>query len=144
MTRCPNARDDGAGERRHVDDVGRAQLLRVGHRVAEDQAALGVGVGDVDPLAVERLDDVAGPGRVRAGHVLDGRGDGEQRRAGRQPGDGGDGRDHGARTDLVHLHLFHPVGRLDADAAGVEADALADDREVAVERVLLALRRRSA
>ena len=63
---------------------------------------------------------------------------------GREPGDGGDGRDHRARTGLVHLHLFHPVGRLDADAARVEADALADDREVPVERVALALRRRSA
>ena len=30
------------------------------------------------------------------------------------------------------------------DAAGVEADALADDREMAVEGVLLALPRRSA
>ena len=40
---------------------------------------------------------------------------------------------------LVHLHLFHPVGRLDADAAGVEADALADDRQMPPEGVLLAL-----
>ena len=78
-------------------------------------------------VAVERPDDVAGPRGVRAGHVLDGRRDGQQRRARGQPGDGGDGRDHGAGTGLVHLHLFHPVGRLDADAAGVEADALADD-----------------
>ena len=51
------------------------ELLRVGHRVAQDQAALGVGVDDVDPLAVERPDDVAGPGRVAAGHVLDRGGD---------------------------------------------------------------------
>ena len=45
---------DGAGQRRDVDDVGRAEPLGVGHRVAEDQPALGVGVGDVDHLAVER------------------------------------------------------------------------------------------
>ena len=56
---------------------------------------------------------------------------------GARRGDRRDGRDHRARTGLVHLHLFHPVGRLDADAAGVEADALADDREVPVERVAL-------
>ena len=49
-----------------------------------------------------------------------------------------DGRDDGAGAGLVHLHLFHPVGRLDADAARVEADALAHDRQVATERVLLA------
>ncbi len=127
----------GAGQRRHVDEVGRAEPLGVGQRVAQDEAALGVGVGDVDLLAVERGDDVAGPGRVRAGHVLDGRGDRQERRAGRQPGDGGDGRDHGAGTGLVHLHLFHPAGRLDADPARIEADALADDGEVPVERVAL-------
>ena len=62
---------------------------------------------------------------------------------GREPGDGGDGRDHGARTGLVHLHLFHPVGRLDADAAGVEADALADHREVPAELVLRPLAARA-
>ena len=62
---------------------------------------------------------------------------------GREAGGGGDGRDHGARTGLVHLHLFHPVGRLDADAAGVEADALADQREVPPGLVLLALAARA-
>ena len=127
----------GAGQGRHVDEVRRPEPLGVGQRVAQDEPALGVGVGDVDRLAVERGDDVAGPGRMRAGHVLDRRRDREERRAGRQPGDGGDGRDDGARTGLVHLHLFHPVGRLDADAARVEADALADDRQVAVEGVAL-------
>ena len=129
---------DGAGQRRDVHDVGGAEPLGVGHRVAEDQPALGVGVGDVDHLAVERADDVAGPRRVRAGHVLDGRRDGQERGARGQPGDGRDGRDHGAGTGLVHLHLFHPVGRLDADAARIEADALADDREMPAERVVLA------
>src|SRR3990172_5297826 len=57
----------------------------------------------------------------------------------REPGDGGDGRDHGAGTGLVHLHFFHPLGRLDADAAGIEADALADDGQVAAGGIELAL-----
>jgi len=37
----------------------------------------------------------------------------------------------------VHAPIFHPLGRLDRDPARVEAHALADDREVAVEGVLL-------
>ena len=40
---------DRAGEGRDVDEVGRAEPLRVGQRVGEDQPALGVRVGDVDP-----------------------------------------------------------------------------------------------
>ena len=50
---------------------------------------------------------------------------------GREPGDRLDRGDDRRGAGLVHLHLFHPVGRLDRDAAGVEADALADDRQVA-------------
>ena len=126
-----------AGQRRDIDDVRRAEPLGVGHRVTEDQPALRVGVRDVDLLAVQRGHDVARAGRVRTGHVLDRRRDRQQRRARSEPRDGLDGCDHRARAGLVHLHLFHPVGWLDADAAGVEADALADDREMAVELVAL-------
>ena len=70
---------DRARERGHVHDVGRPEALRVGHRVAEDEAPLGVGVDDVHGLAVEGGHDVAGTGGVRAGHVLDRRGDGQER-----------------------------------------------------------------
>ena len=87
VTWSPRARPTAPGQRRHVDEVRGAEPLRVGQRVAEDQPALGVGVDDVDGLAVQRLDDVAGPRRVRAGHVLDRRRDGQERRAGRQPRD---------------------------------------------------------
>ena len=118
----------GAGEGRHVHEVRRAEPLGVRQRVAEDEAALGVRVDDVDRLPVEGADDVAGAGRVRPGHVLDRGGDGEERHAGREPRDRRDRGDDGAGARLVHLHLLHPVGRLDADAAGVEADALADHR----------------
>ena len=49
--------------------------------------------------------------------------------------DGRHGGDDRARAGLVHLHLVHPVGRLDADAAGVEADALAHHRQQPALRV---------
>src|SRR4029078_6309644 len=57
----------------------------------------------------------------------------------RDPGDRARRGDHRARAGLVPLHLVHPVGWLDRDAAGVEADALAHDRQVPAELVLLAL-----
>ena len=52
--------DDGAGQRRDVDDPLGALAVAPGERVGEDQAALGVGVVDLDRLAVELGDDVAG------------------------------------------------------------------------------------
>src|SRR5690606_39692221 len=39
-----------------------------------------------------------------------------------QPGDG-------ARTAHIPFHVFHARGGLQRDAAGIEADALADERE---------------
>ena len=134
---------DGAGERGDVDEMGRAEPLRVRHRVAEDESALGVGVVDLDDLAVQGPDDIAWPGRVWTGHVLDRRRDGQERRPGGEAGDGLDRADDRRRPRLVHLHLFHPVGRLETDAAGVEADALADDREAPAELVCRAFRTRA-
>ena len=133
VAQCPSHR---AGQRGDVNKVRGPELLRVAHRVAQDQPALGIGIDDVHGLAVHGLDHVTRPGRVRTGHVLHGRGDGHQRRARGKPCNGGDGRDHGARTGLVHLHLFHLVRRLDADAAGVEADALAYESQPSTRGVL--------
>ena len=48
-------RDDArAGQRRDVDQMRRAELPRVPEAVAEDQAAFGVGVDDLDGLARRR------------------------------------------------------------------------------------------
>ena len=64
-------RDDaGAGERGDVDHALRLEALGVGQRVAQDQAAFGVGVEDFDGLAGHGGDDVARLGGVAAGHVL--------------------------------------------------------------------------
>ena len=124
------------GERRDVDDVRRALALGPGHRVGEDQPALGIGVRDLDGHPVHRLHHVAGALRVAAGHVLDHRRDGHERRLGRQPGDRPGRGDHRRGAGLVVLHVPHPIGGLEADAAGVEADALPDDREAPVAAVL--------
>ena len=63
-----------AGEGREVDDVRGALLARVRERVGEHEPAFGVRVDDLDRLAVHRVEDVTGPVRAPAGHVL-GRGD---------------------------------------------------------------------
>ena len=53
-------RDDaGAGQGGDVDDRGRVEALGVGQRVAQHQAAFGVGVEHFDGLAVHGGDDVA-------------------------------------------------------------------------------------
>ena len=46
--------DNGAGERGHVDDDFRLEAPRVVERVAEDEAAFGVGVEDLDGEARRR------------------------------------------------------------------------------------------
>ena len=95
--------------------------------VGKHEAAFGVGVDDLDGLARHGLDDVAGPLRLAVGHVLD-------------EADGADGVDLGlARGERMHeaddaggarhvaLHVLHALRRLDRDAAGIEAHALADE-----------------
>ena len=100
--------DDGAGQGREVDHEFRLEpLLRVPERVGEDEAALGVGVDDLDGLARHRREDVAGAHGVAVGHVLD-------------EADDADGVDLGlARRERVHeagdrggaahvaLHVLH-------------------------------------
>jgi hypothetical protein len=49
---------------------------------------------------------------MRAGHVLDGRGDGHQRQARRQRGDRGHALMTVQAPVLIRLHLFHVIGRL--------------------------------
>ncbi len=117
--------------------MGGALALRPGQRVAEDEPSLGVGVGDLDRLAVQGADDVAGPRRVRAGHVLDRRGDGQHGDTRRKLGRRGDGVDDGRRARLVGLHLAHVGRRLEADATAVEGHALADHGQEAPAGVAL-------
>ena len=121
--------DHGAGQGGQVDDPVGAELDRVGEGVGEDQPALGVGVVHLDRLAVELGDDVAGLDRGAAGHVLGGGDDREDVDRQLELGDRGDGLEHRGCPGHVHLHLLHPGGRLDRDAAGVEGDALADQPE---------------
>ena len=101
-------------------------------RVAEDQAALGVGVEDLDGGAAVHREDVAGPDRGAADHVLGHRGVRRHLERQAEVGDRERGGDDRGGAGHVGLHLVHAGGRLDGQPAGVEGDALADQREVLV------------
>src|SRR5699024_8182536 len=58
------------GERGHVDEQIGLVGVGVGEGIGEHQAALGVGVRDLDPLAAAHREHVAGTLRRRPGHVL--------------------------------------------------------------------------
>ena len=73
--------------------------------------------------------DVAGLLGLAVGHVLAAAEDGDDAQVGLEQGDGAHGSDHGGGAAHVVLHLLHAVGGLDADAAGVKGDSLADQSE---------------
>ena len=121
----------GARERGDVDEhVGVEGGVRPGQRVGQDQAALGVGVGDLDGGAVPHRQHVT-RAVGRATEVVLG-----ERQHGRDPvrdPGGGGTEDRGQRdrgTGHVGLHRDHGLARLDREAARVERDALADDDDV--------------
>ena len=80
-------------------------------------------------LAGHRDLDVARLLRFAAGHVFGGADDADDAHLGLEQRDGAHGADHRGAAGHVVLHLFHAVGGLDGDAAGVEGDAFADESE---------------
>ena len=123
--------DAGAGERRVVDEEIGLERSRVGEGVGEDQTSLGVGVDDLDALAVERRPHVAGAVRVAVGHVLGGGKDAVHLDVRLEARDDLHETDDVRRSAHVVLHLAHARGGLDRDAAGVERDALAHHHDAA-------------
>src|SRR5437773_1571163 len=121
--------DHGAGERGDVDYRGGLEAPDVRQRIAQDEAPLGVGVDDLDRLAQVALHDVAwldgGAGR----EVL-GRGDdAHDVELGLEAAQRLERAEHGGRARHVELHVLHVLRWLDGNTAGVERDALADERD---------------
>ena len=95
--------------------------------VGEHEPAFRVGVDDLDGLARHRGDDVAGALRVAVRHVLDQADRADRVDLGLAAGERVHQPDDAAGPRHVALHVLHAGGRLDRDAAGVEAHALADE-----------------
>ena len=121
----PQSDDAGAGQGGKVDHRLGLVAVRIIERVAQDQAALGVSVENLDRLTRGAGDDVAGLHGAAAGHVLAGRYQSDQI----DPEFGArreiDRRQHRGGAAHIVFHLIHRRRVLERDAAGVEGDALA-------------------
>ena len=116
--------------------------LRLGDRVAQHQAAFGVGVDDLDRLARHGGDDVARALGIAVRHVLDQAADADDIGLGLAQRRAPSSRPTTAPAPpMSHFIASMLCGRLDRDAAGVEGHALADEGD---RRVALACRRSSS
>mmetsp|Transcript_87572 Transcript_87572/g.232479 ORF Transcript_87572/g.232479 Transcript_87572/m.232479 type:complete len:296 (+) Transcript_87572:218-1105(+) len=121
------------GERGHVGNELAVQMLRrVGHAIRQHQAALGVGVVDLNREAAVRRVDVVLQEAPGADGVLRHAEHAVQGLAARQasgPGGRQEGAQHARRAPHVALHAAHARARLEGCASGVERDALAHQRD---------------
>ncbi len=119
-------RDAGSTrQRRHVDHQVRCVFIGIGQRIGEDQPSLGIRIVDLHGQALAASVDIAGAEGVGRNRILDDRNDDAQvdlelgvHNHQRQAHDVGS-------TAHVLLHQQHRGCRLDIEAAGIEADALA-------------------
>ena len=118
----------GAGERGDIDDGLGLEAARVGEGIAQDEPAFGVRIQHFDGEPLHGAHHVAGLGGAAAGHVLAGRDDADHIDRGAHGGECLQGAEHAGSAAHVELHLVHGGAGLQADAAGVEGDALADQR----------------
>ena len=119
----------GAGEGGAVDQDGGFFVGGFGEEVAQDEAALGVGVADFDGEAAAGADDVERAHGAAGDRVFDAADAHDE--ADRQVGihqHGGEAEDVGGTTH-VFFHPQHGGGGLEIVAAGVEDDALAAERD---------------
>ena len=125
----------GAGQRREIEDQVGGMFAGAGQRVAQDQPAFGIGVRVLDGQALAGAQHVARAEGCGGHRVLD-RGDEEVEADGQARGhDQAGERDGVGGAAHVLLHQAHRGGRLDIEAAGVEAHALADDGEAGMRGV---------
>jgi hypothetical protein len=119
----------GPGERGDVDDRIGLRLGREAERVGQDQASLGIGVEHLDRLAVAGPQHVADARGVTAEHVVGQRQVRRDLHLRRHDRDEGHGPEDRGRARHVGLHRLHARRGLDRQAAGVERDALAHERD---------------
>lgn len=128
--------DHGAREGGEVHDMGGSDFSRFGKSVAKHQTAFGVGIVDHDGLAVLGLEDVARQYGLVADGVFGEAADGADADGKLEGRDSLDGGERGGGTAHVADHFGHGLGRLEAEAAGIEGEALADDGQMVLGGVL--------
>ena len=121
----------GPGEGGQVDDGVGPGLRRQAQAVGQDQAALGVGVEDLDGGAAADREHVADPDGVGSDHVLDQGQVAGDLHLGAQGAQCAHGADDGGGAAHVAVHALHALARLQRVAAGVEGDPLAHQGDVA-------------
>ncbi len=116
----------GTGQGGDIDQRRRFEALRVGQRIAQDQAAFGVGVAHFNGFARHRGDHVGRAVGVAIDGVFNGRHHHHevQRQLGLDRSD--EGADDVGATAHVVLHFLDAALGLQVDATGIEGDALAD------------------
>src|SRR5437016_7329094 len=87
------------------------------------------GVDDLDRLAEMALDHIPRFHGMAGGEVFRGRDEAHDIDLRLEQSQGLKGAEHGRRAGHVELHVLHVLRGLDRDAAGVERDALADERD---------------
>src|SRR5690606_914992 len=118
--------DAGTCEGGHVDYGSRVKFLHVGEGVAQYQAAFGVGVEDFNGHAAQGGYDVARSGGAAIRHVFGGRNHRDYVDFGLGFSQYFHGAEYAGGTAHVVFHLVHAFAGLEADTAGVEGDAFAD------------------
>ena len=119
----------GTGERSEIDDLRRLLACRERKRIGQRHAAFGVGVDDLDGRAVQGLHDFARPVGVRPDMVFRNGEPGVDVHRPLHAADGRENAEHHCRTVHVLVHPLHVARRLEIVAAGIEADALAHQRQ---------------
>ena len=128
-------RDHATGEGGQIDEVRRLErAARPTHGIGEHQAPFGIGVGDFDGHAVVHRDDVVGAVGLAVDHVLRGAEHRGHAHGQVERCDGLHRAEHGGAAHLVVLHALHAVVDLEAVAAGVVGQGLADEHEVLAAR----------
>ena len=123
----PERNPRSTGERRKREEIIGVLLLGIGEGVGEHEAALGIGVADLDRRAVAGADDIARAKGIAGDAVLGHRqehtqGNGQLRRH-----DHIGKRERRCGTAHVLFHERHGIARLEVEPAGIETNALADD-----------------
>ena len=115
----------GAGQGGDVHHGSRLEAGRIGQRIAQHQAAFGVGVQNLDGLPAHARDHIAGLHGAAIGHVLAGRDQPHYVDGRLQLAQRAERAQHAGGATHVELHFVHLGRGLDRDAPGVKGDALA-------------------